>query len=79
MEKWKPTPEEYSDLIISLVGLMQKESAWKRMLSRLYACANQLFVSNGYDCPNFHNPDALKAFMKECREKSKAYMEDLTV
>jgi len=78
-EKWKPTPEGYAELIISMVGLMQKEEAWERMLSRLYACANELFCTNGHRSPYFNNREAVRAFMEECRAATRAQMEAVTV
>ena len=79
MEKWKPTPEGYAELIIGMVGLMQKEKAWERMLSRLYACANELFCTDGHMSQNFNTPEAVRAFMEECRAATLAQLEVVTI
>lgn len=78
MEKWKPTPEGYAELIISMVGLMKKDKAWQRMLSRLCTCANELYCTGGLRSPRFNDPEAVRAFMEECRAATRAQMEAVT-
>lgn len=75
MEKWKPTPEGYAELIISMVGLMEKDKAWQRMLSRLYACANELYCTGGLRSPRFNDPEAVRAYMEQLRADTRAQME----
>ena len=72
MEKWKPTPEGYRELILSMVDLMAKDTAWRRMLGRLYACANELYCTNGYQSPHFTDGGA---YMERLRAQVRAEME----
>lgn len=78
MEKWKPTPEGYKSLIISMVDLMAKEKAWERMLGRLYACANDLFCTNGYRSPRFYDAESCRAYMEQLRAQVRAELEEVT-
>ena len=55
MENWMPTPEGYADLINWLVERMEKDPQWEKMLSRLYACANRLYVTNGKQAEIYYN------------------------
>lgn len=51
VQSWTPTPEAYADLIVGLVSKMEKDPNWEPMLSKLYACANRLFITGGKQVP----------------------------
>ena len=75
MEKWKPTPEGYRELILSMVDLMAKDTAWQRMLGRLYACANELYCTNGYQSPRFNDSENCRAYIGQLMAQSRAALE----